>query len=162
LKLINHDTIEDFFSLEVFVNKENIQLEKLEKGMRVEGLMWLQGNIVENDKAASPFYQGQSIIILSPTGGEEWPYGSTQEIRWSLLHNVPDSYKISFSLKDLTTGKTLLLDSAQANKGKHNLKVPLSLSENNLHPIQYLKLDLLDDKQTIIATKTTYFFVYVI
>lgn len=44
-KLINHEEMEDFFVLDIFVNKQNLKIEKPKKGMRISGCFWLQGNI---------------------------------------------------------------------------------------------------------------------
>ncbi|MFH1533576.1 MAG: hypothetical protein ABID64_01455 [Nitrospirota bacterium] len=48
-KLINHPEIEEFFVLDVFVNKDNLEVDELKKGMRIAGTIWLQGNIAENE-----------------------------------------------------------------------------------------------------------------
>ena len=44
IKLINHKD-SDFFAIEMFINKENVQIENVEKGMSVSGCLWLQGEI---------------------------------------------------------------------------------------------------------------------
>ncbi|KKR49221.1 MAG: hypothetical protein UT86_C0001G0193 [Candidatus Magasanikbacteria bacterium GW2011_GWC2_40_17] len=45
-KLINNEKMEDFFNLDIFVNKENMRIENLKRGTRISGCFWLQGNIV--------------------------------------------------------------------------------------------------------------------
>ncbi len=47
LKLITHEDSEDFFTIDAFVNKENIRFETLTKGMKVTGALQLQGKIAE-------------------------------------------------------------------------------------------------------------------
>ncbi len=47
-KLINHEEIEDFFVLDIFVNKQNLKIEKPKKDMRISGCFWLQGNIAKS------------------------------------------------------------------------------------------------------------------
>lgn len=47
-KLINQHEMEDFFVLDIFVNKQNLRLEKLEKNMKISWCFWLQGNIAKN------------------------------------------------------------------------------------------------------------------
>lgn len=47
-KLINHEKMEDFFVLDIFINQDNMRIEKPKKGMRIFGCFWLQGNIAEN------------------------------------------------------------------------------------------------------------------
>ncbi|WNI38999.1 hypothetical protein [Chryseobacterium sp. SG20098] len=45
LKLITNEENEDFFTIDAFVNKENIRMETLTKGMKVTGALQLQGKI---------------------------------------------------------------------------------------------------------------------
>jgi hypothetical protein len=45
LKLITHEENEDFFTIDAFVNKENMRMETLTKGMKVTGALQLQGKI---------------------------------------------------------------------------------------------------------------------
>ncbi|WP_454047377.1 hypothetical protein [Chryseobacterium sp. Marseille-Q8038] len=47
LKLITNEENEDFFTIDAFVNKENMRLETLTKGMKVTGALQLQGKIAE-------------------------------------------------------------------------------------------------------------------
>lgn len=47
LKLITHEEMEDFFTIDAFVNKENMRFETLTKGMKVTGALQLQGKIAE-------------------------------------------------------------------------------------------------------------------
>jgi hypothetical protein len=47
LKLITHEESEDFFTIDAFVNKENMRFETLTKGMKVTGALQLQGKIAE-------------------------------------------------------------------------------------------------------------------
>lgn len=44
-KLINNWEDPDFFVLDIFVNKENMRVEKLEKDMKITGCFWLQWKI---------------------------------------------------------------------------------------------------------------------
>lgn len=44
VKLINHED-PDFFSVDLFINKENMRISTLEKGMRVTGALWFQGEL---------------------------------------------------------------------------------------------------------------------
>jgi len=46
VRLITHPDIADFFTIDMFVNPENMSFEKLTKGMRLTGLAQLQGRIV--------------------------------------------------------------------------------------------------------------------
>lgn len=45
VKLINNEENPDFFTIEMFVNKENMRIETLEKGMKITGAFWFQGEI---------------------------------------------------------------------------------------------------------------------
>jgi len=45
VRLINHPEIKDFFTIDMFVNKENMRFEKLENGMSLSGMFQLQGEI---------------------------------------------------------------------------------------------------------------------
>ena len=47
LQLITNEEVENFFTIDVFVNKENMRLETLTKGMKVSGVLQLQGKIAE-------------------------------------------------------------------------------------------------------------------
>lgn len=47
LKLINNEEMEDFFTIDVFVNKENMRFETLTKGMMLTGAVQFQGKISE-------------------------------------------------------------------------------------------------------------------
>ncbi|NIF04032.1 hypothetical protein F3J23_01150 [Chryseobacterium sp. Tr-659] len=47
LKLITNEENEDFFTVDAFVNKENMRFETLTKGMKVTGALQLQGKIAE-------------------------------------------------------------------------------------------------------------------
>jgi hypothetical protein len=44
IKLI-HGKTTDFFTIDMFVNKSNIQIDSLQEGMSVSGCLWLQGEI---------------------------------------------------------------------------------------------------------------------
>lgn len=48
VKLINEDTDPDFFTMDMFMNKENMRISALEKGMKITGLLWFQGEIASN------------------------------------------------------------------------------------------------------------------
>ncbi|WP_133121679.1 hypothetical protein [Chryseobacterium sp. PMSZPI] len=45
LKLITNEEMEDFFTVDAFVNKENMRFETLTKGMKLTGALQLQGKI---------------------------------------------------------------------------------------------------------------------
>jgi hypothetical protein len=45
IKLINNDEIEDFFTIPMFVNKDNMRISELENGMKLSGLFQLLGEI---------------------------------------------------------------------------------------------------------------------
>ncbi len=47
LKLITNEENVDFFTIDAFVNKENMRMETLTKGMKVTGALQLQGKIAE-------------------------------------------------------------------------------------------------------------------
>lgn len=48
VKLINEDTDPDFFTVEMFMNKENMRIPAIEKGMKICGLLWFQGEIAND------------------------------------------------------------------------------------------------------------------
>lgn len=45
VKLINNDSDPNFFTIDMFMNKENMRIPSLEKGMKISGLLWFQGEI---------------------------------------------------------------------------------------------------------------------
>ncbi len=45
IRLINNDEVKDFFTIPMFVNKENMRFDKLEKGMKLSGMFQLLGEI---------------------------------------------------------------------------------------------------------------------
>lgn len=45
VKLINQETDPSFFTIDVFINKENMRMDELVKGMKLTGLLWFQGEI---------------------------------------------------------------------------------------------------------------------
>ncbi|MFT4536106.1 MAG: hypothetical protein ACI9P5_003480, partial [Saprospiraceae bacterium] len=45
VKLINEDADLNFFTIDMFMNKENMRISSLEKGMKISGLLWFQGEI---------------------------------------------------------------------------------------------------------------------
>lgn len=45
VKLINQEEDPDFFTVDLFVNRENMRIDKLTKGMKVAGALWFQGEI---------------------------------------------------------------------------------------------------------------------
>lgn len=45
VKLINEESNPDFFTVDMFINKENMRIENLEKGMRITGALWFQGEL---------------------------------------------------------------------------------------------------------------------
>ena len=46
LKLINQEDNPDFFTVDMFINQDNMRFDNLEKGMKVTGLLWFQGELV--------------------------------------------------------------------------------------------------------------------
>nr|WP_315026494.1 hypothetical protein [uncultured Chryseobacterium sp.] len=47
LKLVTNEEMEDFFTIDAFVNKENMRFDTLTKGMKLTGALQLQGKIAE-------------------------------------------------------------------------------------------------------------------
>jgi len=47
VKLINDDSDPDFFTIDMFMNKENMRIPTLEKGMKISGMLWFQGEIAK-------------------------------------------------------------------------------------------------------------------
>lgn len=47
LRLITNEEMDNFFTIDAFVNKENIRFDTLTKGMKLTGALQLQGKIVE-------------------------------------------------------------------------------------------------------------------
>lgn len=45
VKLINQEEDPDFFTIDMFINKENMRFDTLTKGMKITGAFWLQGEI---------------------------------------------------------------------------------------------------------------------
>lgn len=45
VKLINEDLDPNFFTVDMFMNEENMRISTLEKGMKISGLLWFQGEI---------------------------------------------------------------------------------------------------------------------
>jgi hypothetical protein len=45
VKLINDPNDPDFFTVDMFINQQNMRIPALEKGMSVSGLLWFQGEI---------------------------------------------------------------------------------------------------------------------
>jgi hypothetical protein len=45
VKLINQEDDPNFFTIDLFINKENMRFTDLTKGMKVTGALWLQGEI---------------------------------------------------------------------------------------------------------------------
>ncbi len=45
VKLINHEEDPNFFTVDLFINQENMRIDHLEKGMRITGALWFQGEI---------------------------------------------------------------------------------------------------------------------
>ncbi len=48
VKLINEDSDPDFFTVDMFMNKENMRISALERGLKITGLLWFQGEIASN------------------------------------------------------------------------------------------------------------------
>jgi hypothetical protein len=47
IKLINQEDQPDFFTVDMFINRENMRISELKKGMKVAGALWFQGEIVK-------------------------------------------------------------------------------------------------------------------
>lgn len=47
VKLITHPEIEDFFSIDIFVTRENMRFKELTKGMKISGMFQMQGQIAD-------------------------------------------------------------------------------------------------------------------
>ncbi|MCB9309408.1 MAG: hypothetical protein H6567_05040 [Lewinellaceae bacterium] len=45
VKLINDDSDPNFLTVDMFMNKENMRINSLDKGMKISGLLWFQGEI---------------------------------------------------------------------------------------------------------------------
>lgn len=45
VKLINQEDQPDFFTVDMFINRENMRITELKKGMKVAGALWFQGEI---------------------------------------------------------------------------------------------------------------------
>ncbi len=45
VKLINEESNPDFFTVDMFINKGNMRIESIEKGMKITGALWFQGEI---------------------------------------------------------------------------------------------------------------------
>jgi hypothetical protein len=45
VKLINDESNPDFFTVDMFINKENMRIDSLESGMKITGALWFQGEI---------------------------------------------------------------------------------------------------------------------
>ncbi|NOQ73143.1 MAG: hypothetical protein GQ574_14145 [Crocinitomix sp.] len=48
VKLINQENEPDFFTVDMFVNRENMRITDLKKGMKVAGALWFQGEIAKD------------------------------------------------------------------------------------------------------------------
>ncbi len=47
IKLINQPEDPDFFTVDLFINQENMRIDSVETGMRVTGALWFQGELAE-------------------------------------------------------------------------------------------------------------------
>jgi len=45
IRLINYEDDKDFFTIPMFINKDNMRLSNLEKGIKISGAFQLQGEI---------------------------------------------------------------------------------------------------------------------
>lgn len=45
VKLINDESNPDFFTVDMFINKGNMRIKSIEKGMKITGALWFQGEI---------------------------------------------------------------------------------------------------------------------
>ncbi len=98
----------------------------------------------------------ESIHITSPNGGEQWPVGTQQQIRWQWTGTFPE-VKIEYSINGGVSWS--LVDSATANDGVYDWIVPNTPSNTCLvkisdkadgHPC-----DLSDAMFSIIAPRET-------
>lgn len=48
VKLINDDEDPDFFTVDMFVHESNMRIPELKSGMKISGLAWMQGEMVED------------------------------------------------------------------------------------------------------------------
>jgi hypothetical protein len=47
IKLINHEEIENFFTIDIFVSPENMRFKELSKGMKLTGMFQMQGQLAQ-------------------------------------------------------------------------------------------------------------------
>lgn len=47
VKLINDDLNPDFFTVDMFINKENMRIPFIERDMKISGLLWFQGEMAK-------------------------------------------------------------------------------------------------------------------
>lgn len=47
ITLINQENQPDFFTVDMFINRENMRITKLNEGMKVSGVLWFQGEIAK-------------------------------------------------------------------------------------------------------------------
>jgi len=45
VRLINDDSDPEFFTIDMFINKNNMRIPEIEKGMKITGLLWFQGEL---------------------------------------------------------------------------------------------------------------------
>ena len=77
------------------------------------------------DTSNTSFTIGSAITVTSPNGGEDWPSGSTQNIRWTYAGNPGSTVKI-----DLLNGPTVLTNITASTPigsggtGEYTLAIP--------------------------------------
>lgn len=73
-------------------------------------------------KVTSPYPTNQSLVALSPSGGEIWKNGSTQDLKWS---GGTNDWNISVALIDSSNNTTYTtIFNSTANDGAENWTVP--------------------------------------
>jgi hypothetical protein len=66
-----------------------------------------------------------SLTLTAPTGGEHWPVGSQQQIRWTTTGSVPQ-VSLAFSTDGFATSQDIV--ASTANDGGHTWTTPLTPS----------------------------------
>jgi len=81
---INFDSSTRAITGDLFVSKRDTSSCSLKNGSQLDARGALTGNLVcTNGEEIFFVLNKQTVIIAAPNGGEDWPLGSTQIIRWS-------------------------------------------------------------------------------
>lgn len=79
----------------------------------------------------APDTEPPAVTLLSPTGGEDWPVGSTQNITWSATDNVDvAAIQLAYSADGGST--YTVLASGEANDGSYSWSIPNDVTDNAL------------------------------